>query len=226
MIDVVVVDDEELVRAGITALLDSDAQLRAVGAAADGLEAVDLVATCRPAVVLMDIRMPRLDGIEATQRIKAQDSPPAVLMLTTFDTDDHVHDALRAGADGFLVKDTPPARLLDAVKAAADGGVVISPHTAARLRDQMVAAAEPSRLPPADDLRLLTPREIDVLRWVARGLSNSEIAEQLVISPLTAKTHVSRILTKLNLASRVHAVIVAYETGLVAPGEQRLPPGE
>lgn len=224
MIDVVVVDDQELVRAGIVALLASDPDLRVVGEAADGRQAIDVVNQAQPVVVLMDIRMPTVDGIEATRAIKSGQNAPAVVILTTFDTDEHVYEALRAGADGFLVKDTPPARLLDAVRAAAEGGVVIGPHTAARLRDQMVAAAAPTRVPGADALHLLTARELEVLGCIGRGLSNGEIAVELVISALTAKTHVSRILTKLNLDSRVHAVILAYETGLVSPGWPSQPP--
>ncbi len=218
MIGVVVVDDQELVRAGIVSLLGSDEGLAVLGEAGNGQEAVDLIAETEPDVVLMDIRMPNMDGIEATRIIKATKEPPAVVILTTFDTDEHVHEALQAGADGFLVKDTPPARMLDAVHAAAEGGVVIGPQTAARLRDQIVAASTTARIPGKDELRFLTPRELEVLGLVGKGLTNAEIAEELVISELTAKTHVSRILTKLNLDGRVHAVILAYETGMVTPG--------
>lgn len=218
MIGVLVVDDQQLVRAGIVALLSSDDGIEVLGEAADGEEAIDLAVELSPDLVLMDIRMPNTDGIEATRAIKSSDPAPQVVILTTFDTDEYVHDALQAGADGFLVKDTPPARMLDSVKAAAEGGVVISPQTAARLRDHMVAAASPTSIPGEKDLELLTPRELEVLGLVGRGLTNGEIAEQLFISELTAKTHVSRVLTKLNLNSRVHAVILAYETGIVTPG--------
>ena len=217
MIGVVVVDDQELVRAGIVSLLGSDSGMNVVGEAGNGQDAVELVSEVAPDVVLMDIRMPVMDGIEATRVIKSGDRSPAVVMLTTFDTDEHVHEALQAGADGFMVKDTPPGRLLDAVRAAAEGGVVIDPKTAARLRERMVVAAAPSPLPGKDDLRFLTPRELEVFGLIGRGMTNAEIAEELVISELTAKTHVSRILTKLNLEGRVHAVILAYETGMVTP---------
>lgn len=218
MIRVAMVDDQELVRAGILALLRSDPDLEVVGEADNGEAAIEMVRSTPTDVVLMDIRMPVMDGIEATAAIKAFAQPPAVVILTTFDTNEHVHDALLAGADGFLVKDTPPARLLDAVKAAAQGGVVLSPGTAARLRDQMVAATASSRLPDSADLKFLTPRETEVLGCIGRGLTNREIANELIISEATAKTHVSRILTKLNLNSRVHAVVLAYEIGLVTPG--------
>lgn len=218
MIGVVVVDDQALIRAGIVTLLASDPNIDVRGQAANGIEALRTVIDTSPDVVLMDIRMPELDGIEATRSIKNLNQPPAVLILTTFDTDDHVYEALKAGADGFLVKDTPPARLLDAVHAVNEGGVVISPQTTSRLREQMIAAAEPSRMPGTEDLAILTTREVEVLACVGRGLNNREIGEELYIAEATAKTHVSRIMTKLNLNTRVHAVILAYDAGLVIPG--------
>ena len=217
-IRVVVVDDQELVRAGFVVLLESDDAIEVVGQAVDGAEAVALVAQTGPDVVLMDIRMSVMDGIEATRVIRSTEGAPEVLILTTFDTDEHVFDALDAGAGGFLIKDTPPAQLLVAVKAAARGGAVISPTTTRRLLDYIVAARPGQQRTKPESLEVLTARELEVLELVARGLSNAEIGERLYISDLTAKTHVSRILTKLNLPSRVHAVVLAYEMGLVIPG--------
>lgn len=219
MIRVVIADDQALVRAGFRALVDSDPDLEVVGEAGNGAEAVDLVVGAGADVVLMDIRMPAMDGIEATRRLRAMPDPPEVLILTTFDTDANAFDALEAGAAGFLVKDTPPIQLLEAVKAAAAGGAVISPVTTRRLVDHLVAArVEPQRDRSAV-LDVLTEREREVLVLVARGHSNREIAARLFISELTAKTHVSRVLTKLNLDSRVQAAVLAYETGLVRPGD-------
>ncbi len=215
---VAVVDDQELVRAGFTVLLESAADIEVVGAVGDGRAAVELVMATRPQVVLMDIRMPEMDGLEATRRLRALPDPPQVLILTTFDTDEHAFDALEAGASGFLVKDTPPAELLVAVRAAARGGAVIAPGTTKRLIEHLVAA-RPGPRPGAETLGVLTDREVEVLTLVARGLSNREIGERLFISELTAKTHVSRLLTKLDLPSRVHAVVLAYEVGLVVPGQ-------
>jgi DNA-binding NarL/FixJ family response regulator len=214
---VLVADDQELVRAGFVALLRSDPGIEVVGEAPDGAAAVRLTRGARPHVVLMDIRMPVLDGISATRELRALDEPPEVVILTTFDTDDYVYDAFRAGATGFLVKDTRPVELLHAVHHTANGGTVISPGTARRLLHDLVAA-RPDQRPTPEALRVLTERELEVLRLVARGLSNAEIAGRLVISELTVKTHVSRILTKLDLLGRVHAVVFAYETGLVTPG--------
>lgn len=219
MIRVVIVDDQTLVRAGFRALLDSDPDIEVVGEAGDGSEAIEAATDGNADVVLMDIRMPVMDGIEATRRLRARPDPPEVLILTTFDTDDNAFDALEAGAAGFLVKDTPPVQLLEAVKAAAAGGAVISPATTRRLVDHLVAArAEPERN-RSDVLDVLTDREREVLELVAGGFSNREIASRLFISELTTKTHVSRVLTKLNLESRVQAAVLAYETGLVRPGE-------
>jgi DNA-binding NarL/FixJ family response regulator len=216
-IRVLVVDDQELVRAGFVALLRSDPGIEVVGEAADGAGSVELARRSPPDVVLMDIRMPVMDGISATRELRSLPEPPEVVILTTFDTDQYAYQAFRAGACGFLVKDTRPAELLQAVHQTAGGGTVISPSTARRLlRD--LAASRPDERPTPAALEVLTQRELEVLRLVARGLSNRDISERLVISELTTKTHVSRILTKLNLVSRVHVVVFAYETGLITPG--------
>ena len=217
MIRVLVVDDQELVRAGFRALLDSDPDIEVVGESGDGRAAIEHVRRQEPDVVLMDIRMPELNGIEATRVIRELDDPPEVLILTTFDTDDNAFDALEAGAAGFLVKDTPPAQLLEAVKAAAGGGSVISPATTRRLVDHLVAARMDRDRSVPDQLEVLTDREREVLELIASGCSNREISARLGISEMTAKTHVSRVLTKLNLESRVQAAVLAYETGLVRP---------
>lgn len=218
MIRVLVVDDQELVRAGFRALLDSDPELEVVGEAGNGREALDRLEESGADVVLMDIRMPEMNGIEATVHIRSRPDPPQVLILTTFDTDENAFDALEAGAAGFLVKDTPPLQLLEAVKAAVRGGAVISPATTRRLVDHLVAARiHEDRVPPPE-LDALTDREREVLELVARGCSNREISALLHISELTAKTHVSRMLTKLSLESRVQAAAFAYESGVVRPG--------
>ncbi|MFW6090787.1 MAG: response regulator [Actinomycetota bacterium] len=219
MIRVAVVDDQELVRAGFRALLDADPGIEVLAEAGDGQAAIDAARSHRLDVVLMDIRMPGVSGIEATARIRAMDDPPEVLILTTFDTDENAFDALEAGAAGFLVKDTPPAQLLDAVRAAASGGAVISPVTTRRLVDHLVAARLQRVRAVPDKLEMLTDREREVLALVANGCSNREISARLVISELTAKTHVSRLLSKLGVDSRVQAAALAYETGLVRPGE-------
>jgi DNA-binding NarL/FixJ family response regulator len=219
VIRVAVVDDQELIRAGFRALLDADPGLDVVGEAGDGAAAVELVRCRRIDVMLMDIRMPGVNGIEATRLIRAMTDPPEVLILTTFDTDENAFDALEAGAAGFLIKDTPPTQLLDAIRAAASGGTVISPATTRRLVDRLVAARIARDRPVPAGLDLLTEREREVLTLVARGRSNREISARLRISELTTKTHVSRVLTKLGLSSRVQAAALAYETGLVRPGE-------
>jgi len=219
VIRVVVVDDQDLVRAGFSALLGVAPDIDVVGEAGDGHAGVELVRRHRLDVVLMDIRMPKMDGIEATKQIRAMDDPPEVLILTTFDTDENAFDALEAGAAGFLVKDTPPAQLLEAVRAAAGGGAVISPATTRRLVDHLVAARIARDRPVPTLLEVLTEREREVLALVARGCSNREISARLRISELTTKTHVSRVLTKLGVDSRVQAAALAYETGLVRPGE-------
>lgn len=220
-ITVMVVDDQALVRAGFRALVESDPGLEVVGEAGDGEEALALAATARPRVVLMDIRMPRLDGIEATRRLSATEHSPAVLVLTTFDLDEYVYEALRAGASGFLLKDTPPAELLHAIRVVAEGDALLAPGITRRLiadfaRQQPSSSA--SRSQRMKSLDLLTERETEVLVEVAKGRSNTEIAAALFVGEATVKTHVGRILMKLNLSSRAQAVTVAYESGLVVPG--------
>ena len=237
MIRILVADDQALVRAGFCALLEATDGLEVVAEAVDGADAVDLAARHEPDIVLMDIRMPRLDGIAATRQVLALPQPPHVLILTTFDTDDNVFDALEAGAVGFLVKDTPPTQLIEAIHAAMRGGAVISPGTTRRLVDRIIetrtdrGAASSHPVPGGFDvnrqergrgvLEVLTSREREVLAMIARGMSNREIAGHLVISELTAKTHVSRVLGKLGLGSRVQAAVLAYEIGMVRPGEVR-----
>jgi DNA-binding NarL/FixJ family response regulator len=219
MIRVVVVDDQQLVRAGFCALLDADPDIEVVAEAGTGREAVELARRYRLDVMLMDIRMPGGNGIDATRQIRDLPDPPEILILTTFDTDENAFDALEAGAAGFLVKDTPPQQLLAAVRAAAGGGAVISPATTRRLVDHLVAARLNRDRPTPAALSALTDREREVLALVARGCSNREISARLHIAELTTKTHVSRILTKLDLESRVQAAALAYETGLVRPGD-------
>jgi DNA-binding NarL/FixJ family response regulator len=209
---VVVVDDQEVVRAGFAALLGTQPDLTVVGTAADGAAAVDLCRELRPDVVLMDVRMPVLDGIEATARIVPHG--PRVLMLTTFDLDEHVYDALRAGASGFLLKDVTAERLFDAVRVVAAGEALLAPAVTRRLIGEF-ARLRPRATPAALDA--LTPRETEVLRLIAEGLSNPEIAVRLTVGEETVKTHVSRLLAKLGLRDRTQAVVAAYESGLVVP---------
>jgi DNA-binding NarL/FixJ family response regulator len=218
VIRVLVADDQELVRAGFAVLVESASDLEVVGQAANGQEALDLVDRVRPDVVLMDVRMPVLDGIEATRRIfELEGDVPRVIMLTTFDKDEFVHEALRAGASGFLLKDTPPADLLDAIRVVMGGEALLAPSVTKRLIEEFVRQPVSAATSPPE-LDLLTEREREVMVLVAQGLSNAEIAERLVLSPATAKTHVSRILTKLNARDRAQLVVLAYQTGLVAPG--------
>lgn len=213
-----VVDDQELVRAGFCALLASADELTLVGQASNGREAVELAPAARPDVVLMDIRMPSMDGIEATRRLQQGDGHrPAVLVLTTFDLDEYVYDALRAGASGFLLKDTPPAQLIDAVKVVAAGDALIAPSVTRRLIADF-ARHGPTPGAVSDEIALLTDREREVLVLIARGRSNNEIAGDLFVSEATVKTHVGRVLGKLNLSSRAQAVAFAYESGVVVPG--------
>lgn len=214
---VVVADDQEVVRAGFAALLDIQPDLTVVGTAADGAEAVALCREHHPDVVLMDVRMPTMDGIEATRLITADTTtgiPPRILILTTFDLDEHVYDALVAGASGFLLKDVTAERLFDAVRIVASGGALLAPGITRRLISEF-ARLRPRITSPL--LADLTPREIDVLRLIAEGLTNAEIAPRLVVSEETVKTHVSRVLRKLGLRDRVQAVVTAYESGLVTP---------
>ena len=217
MIRVLVADDQKLVRAGFGALIAAEEDLTVVGEAADGKSAVELATRERPDVVLMDIRMPGLDGIEATRRIAADPrlENVRVVILTTFETDEYVFDALRAGASGFLVKDTDPEELLRAVRVVARGDALLAPSVTRRLIADVVARGPAPR--PAPELKELTPREREILILVGGGLSNDEIADRLVISPATAKTHVSRILGKLAARDRAQLVVIAYESGLVIP---------
>jgi DNA-binding NarL/FixJ family response regulator len=216
-IRVVVVDDQEIVRAGFAALLATQPDFAVVGTAADGEEAVRVCRETHPNVVLMDVRMPVLDGIEATRRVVSDGAgSPKVVMLTTFDLDEHVYDALAAGATGFLLKDVTAETLFDAVRVVAAGDALLAPAVTRRLVSEF-ARLRPSLPRRPDALEELTPRETEVLRLVAEGLSNGEIAERLVVSEETVKTHVSRVLTKLDLRDRTQAVVVAYESGLVVP---------
>jgi DNA-binding NarL/FixJ family response regulator len=218
-ISVLVVDDQRLVRAGFQVILDLEPDITVVGEAGDGREAITLAARLRPAVVLMDVRMPGMDGLAAARAIVA-DTASRVLMLTTFDSDEYVYTALRAGASGFLLKDVPSQHLVTAVRSVAAGDALIDPTITRRLIQQFVRATRPRTTAP-EQLAALTPRERDVLRHIAQGLSNAEIAQELTVEENTVKTHVGRILTKLGLRDRVQAVVLAYETGFVVPD---LPP--
>jgi RNA polymerase sigma factor (sigma-70 family) len=216
-VTVMLVDDEELMRTGLRSVLSSDPSIEVVAEASDGGQAVRRAATARPDVVLMDVRMPDLDGIAATAELLAAVPEAKVVILTTFEEDDYIDGALRAGASGFLLKRTPPEELIAAVHRTAEGEALLSPSVTRRVIDRMVAQP---RLARGEDQRLeeLTPREREVLELIARGLSNREIAARLVIEESTVKTHVKRVLTKLGARDRVHAVIFAYETGVAAPG--------
>jgi DNA-binding NarL/FixJ family response regulator len=217
MIRVVVADDQALVRGGFRSILDRQSDVEVVGEAADGAEAVALVETAEPDVVCMDIRMPNVDGIEATRRIASRDVATRVLILTTFDADRYVYDALRAGAAGFLLKDSPPELLVSAVRTVAAGEELFAPSVTKRLVENFVSQPPPGTdVPPV--LTVLTDRELDVLRQIAAGLSNAEIGRHLFLSEATVKTHVTRILTKLQLRDRVQAVVLAYEQGFVRAG--------
>jgi DNA-binding NarL/FixJ family response regulator len=223
MIRIAVVDDHEVVRTAFAALLATQPDFEVVATASDGEEAVRLCREHRPDVVLMDVRMPILDGIEATRRIVGPDGP-RVLILTTFDLDEHVYDALGAGASGFLLKDVTAERLFEAVRVVAAGEALLAPTVTRRLVAEFsrLRVAAPHR-PPAAALDVLTPRETEVLGLIAEGLSNSEIAVRLTVGEETVKTHVSRVLTKLGLRDRTQAVVLAYESGLVTPRSPRTP---
>ncbi len=218
-VGVLIADDQALVRAGFRMILEAHPDLRVVGEATNGAEAVEMSRTERPDVVLMDIRMPSMDGLEATRRVMAGPSPqPRVVILTTFDLDEYVFEALQAGASGFLLKDTPPEHLAAGIRTVAAGESLLAPSVTMRLVESFVRANERAPRPP--ELDELTPRELEILGLIARGLSNAEIAEQLVVSATTVKTHVARVLAKLGLRDRVQAVVLAYETGVVQPGSR------
>ena len=214
-IRVILADDERLVRAGLRMIIGSEADLAVVAEACDGREAVEAAHRVAADVVLMDVRMPVLDGLAATRQIVSRPRHPRVIVLTTFDLDEYAFEALRAGASGFLLKDAPERELIAAIRVAADGGSIVAPSVTRRLIERFAAAPDPARAPALDRL---TPRELEVLRLLARGRSNSEIAADLVITEHTAKTHVAHVLDKLDLRDRVQAVVLAYESGLVTPG--------
>ena len=215
-IRVLIADDQSLVRAGFRLVLENHDDLEVVAEASNGHEAVHGTARFKPDVVLMDIRMPELDGIAATREIAAR-HPARVLILTTYDLDEYVYDALQAGASGFLLKDTPPAQLVAGIRAVADGEALLAPTVTRRLIEEFARVGRAQRSRP-EALDELTPRERDVLLLLARGLSNAEIAASLVLSDTTIKTHVTHVLNKLGLRDRVQAVVLAYESGLVTPG--------
>jgi DNA-binding NarL/FixJ family response regulator len=214
---VVVADDQALVRAGLTMVLEAEADIEVVGEAADGHEVLDVARRAAPDVVLMDIRMPGLDGLEASRRLLAGAAPPKILVLTTFDEEEYLYEALRAGTSGFLLKVSPPEQLIGAIRTVAAGNALIDPAVTRRVIEafgRRVAHAPP---PPALDE--LTERELEVLQLLARGRSNQEIARELIIGDATVKTHVARVLMKLSLRDRVQAVVFAYEHGIVTPGD-------
>jgi DNA-binding NarL/FixJ family response regulator len=216
-IRVLIADDQQLVRAGFAAILDKQPDIACVGGAEDGRVAVALVEQLRPDVVLMDVRMPNVDGIEATRRLAALPSPPRVLMLTTFDLDEYVYDAMKAGASGFLLKDVPRDELVNAVRTVARGDALLAPAITRRLIEDYIRRPPPGAARPAAFAEL-TAREMEVLTLLAGGRSNAEIAAELYLSEGTIKTHVTRVLQKLGVRDRVQAVIAAYENGLVQPG--------
>jgi DNA-binding NarL/FixJ family response regulator len=218
MTSVLIADDQALVRVGLRKILEAERETTVVGEAGDGEDAVTEARRLRPDVVLMDIRMPVLDGIEATRRIVRDRAVTRVLMLTTFGLDSYVYDALRAGASGFMLKDAPPEEIAAAVRIVANGEALLAPPITRAVIEEFTRQSPTPPSAPSRAVEELTPREREVLDLLARGLSNSEICERLVISEATAKTHVARILQKLDLRDRVQAVIYAYETGLVAPG--------
>jgi len=217
---VLIVDDQSLVRTGFRMILEAEEDIDVVGEAGDGVEALTEARRLRPDVVLMDVRMPEMDGIEATRRLLENgDSTTKVVMLTTFDMDEYVYDALRAGASGFLLKDVPPEQLVNGIRAIASGDALLAPSVTRRVVEEFVRRPPDSLRTAPPELEELTARELEVLKLIARGLSNAEIAQELVVSETTVKTHVAHVLMKLNLRDRVQAVVLAYESGLVQPGD-------
>ncbi|MGD2044529.1 MAG: response regulator transcription factor [Acidimicrobiia bacterium] len=215
VIEVLIADDQSMVRSGLRLILEAESDIAVTAEAGDGAEAVRVARREKPDVVLMDVRMPNMDGLQATRQITETDPDIKVIVLTTFDIDDYVYGALRAGASGFLLKDAEGDQLVDAIRVVASGEALIAPSVTKRLISEFAERPETTELEGLDDL---TERELEVLAQVAKGLSNAEIAEELYVSETTVKTHVSHILTKLHLRDRVQAVVVAYESGLVTPG--------
>ena len=218
-IDIIIVDDQPLARAGLRMILDGQPDLRIVGEGSDGAEAVGLVRRLRPTVAILDVRMPRMDGLEATRRIAAAESPTRVLILTTFDLDAYAFEALRAGASGFLLKDAPAEDIVHAVRTVARGDATLAPAVTRRLVEHFASRPRPDAFPA---LATLTPRELEVLRRLVAGGSNAEIGDQMALGEATVKTHVGRVLDKLGVRDRVQAVIYAYESGLVEPGTPQI----
>ena len=220
MVRVLIADDQSLVRAGFRMILEAEDDVEVVGEAADGAEALEAAAELSPDVILMDVRMPNVDGLEATRRLlEGKSEGPRVLILTTFDLDEYVWEALHAGASGFLLKDTPPEQLVEAIHVVASGDALLAPAITRRVIEEFVSRRPASARRAAPGLDELTARELEMLRYVARGLSNAEIAEAAFVSETTVKTHVAHILMKLRLRDRVQAVVFAYEHGIVAPGD-------
>lgn len=221
MIRVLIVDDQAMVRAGFRMIIEAEPDITVVGEAADGLEALTMTERSNPDVVLMDVRMPRMDGIEAASRLLAgrNDDSPRVLMLTTFDLDDYVYSALRAGVSGFMLKDAPAEQLVEAIRVIAAGEALLAPSVTRRLIEDISRRPQRDAPAPTPGLDQLTEREHEVLRLVAKGMSNAEIADQLYLGEATIKTHVGRMLMKLSLRDRVQAVVLAYESGLITPGD-------
>jgi DNA-binding NarL/FixJ family response regulator len=220
-IRILIADDQSLVRTGFRMILDAEPDLDVVGEAVDGREAVDKARAAKPDVILMDIRMPDLDGIEATRRIVADggENAPKILMLTTFDLNEYVYEALRAGASGFLLKDVPAEQLAEGVRVVAAGEALLAPSVTRRLLSEF-AQVRPRDAAPPPAFEDLTPRELEVFRLIARGLSNAEVAQELIVSETTVKTHVARVLMKLGLRDRIQAVVLAYESGIIQPGAE------
>jgi DNA-binding NarL/FixJ family response regulator len=219
VIRILVADDQALVRAGFRMILESEPEIEVVGEAADGLTAVLAARETEPDVILMDVRMPNVDGLEATRRLlEGKERGPRILILTTFDLDEYVYEALRAGASGFLLKDVPPEQLAAGIRVVAGGEALLAPSITKRLIEEFASARPAEPPPPPEAFGELTAREVEVFRCIARGLSNAEIAAELVVSETTVKTHVARLLMKLGLRDRVQAVVLAYESGIVTPG--------